>query len=738
MSQYTIAVDTLLMQSKTLVVFSGLTAQNQRIRVVTSNDVTPQIGEAYIVRGEFEYHEKYKKQLIATNVERTDLSGRLIVPFLVNKLPGVGPERASRLMQFFGNKLGDILSSPDDIEIVAAALNKSGNISDHSLRLAIQAHDAWLDQRNVFATLVWLEKQGVTDPVTGRQVARILGENAPLLLDQNPYLLSGLLPWTSVEKIGLPLLRGKITSGSAYQAPERLLGAIDSVMRTEISKGNTAILKDELPIKLKNKLQSQNPKVIQRAIQLGINFTALIDGGEYWRAPGCAFMEDDLSKRFSSMAYGDSFGLEKTAVHIPPVNQVREILLNVTSEQKLNLHPEQLAAAEKILSLQLAVLRGGAGTGKTTVVSAIAETWKSMGGHVELAALAGKAALRLSESSACYARTIYRLLKGLEARDLRGNGEGLPQLDSKTLLIVDESSMVDLGLFHQIHQAMPSGCRLLLVGDPAQLPPIGFGLVFHLLAEEKDITVTLKKIHRQDDVTGIPVVARAIKDGVLPSFQQYTGLSDGVSFVEIAKSDITSKIKEIVEELGGFNKSHDLLICTALNAGPASVDDLNDVFSRKNAMLKKIEPLKGYLKQWFLPGDPVIYLRNNYSEGLFNGSLGWVKEIDTISRKVVAVFGVGLNAEEKTIVDKDLIYLQLAYGITCHKAQGSQAKRVIIPIMSTDLLEPTWLYTAITRAESQCVIVGEKKDLIEAIGRVPAYKNRKIGFIPFKEKNYEH
>ena len=92
------------------------------------------------------------------------------------------------------------------------------------------------------------------------------------------------------------------------------------------------------------------------------------------------------------------------------------------------------------------------------------------------------------------------------------------------------------------------------------------------------------------------------------------------------------------------------------------------------------------------------------------------------------MFGAGQYAQEKTIEDKDLIYLQLAYGLTCHKAQGSQAKRVIIPITDTDLIEPTWLYTAVTRAESQCVLIGEKQHLVEALNRIPAYQKRNVGF----------
>lgn len=275
---------------------------------------------------------------------------------------------------------------------------------------------------------------------------------------------------------------------------------------------------------------------------------------------------------------------------------------------------------------------------------------------------------------------------------------------------------------------MSPGCRLLMVGDTAQLPPIGFGLVFHKLALSEKVTSSLIKIHRQSEQSGIPIVADAIRNHKMPVFANYNGIGHGVSFVESCETMIASEVKRIVNELGGHDKDHNLIVCTALNRGDVGVDGLNETFSMINARKQGIEPVKGFLKQWYLPNDPVIYLHNNYQIGLYNGSMGWVSSINHEHREVTVAFGNGNDCVEHSFSGAGLIYLKLAYGITCHKAQGSQAKRVVIPLTNTRFMDPTWLYTAITRAEEQCVLIGSAKTIQEALRRDCAYQNRKVGF----------
>jgi exodeoxyribonuclease V alpha subunit len=332
--------------------------------------------------------------------------------------------------------------------------------------------------------------------------------------------------------------------------------------------------------------------------------------------------------------------------------------------------------------------------------------------------------LRLSQATGRPARTIYRLLQGLEGpQGVLAGPEARPTLDACTLLIIDEASMVDLGQWHQLVEAMPPGCRLLMVGDVAQLPPIGFGLVFHRLAEDNALTARLETIHRQTDASGIPQVAHAVRQQQWPCFREYRGYGEGVSFIETPTPSIPRTIETVVADLGPFSATeHALQIVAALNEGEAGVFGLNRRFHGHHRADGR-PVIKGFLGQYFAVGDPIIHTRNDYREALYNGSLGHVVAVDPPTRSPVARF----DAAEKTFATSRLLDLQLAYAITCHRAQGSQAARVIVPLLRTPLLDPTWLYTAITRAEQQCVLVGERRVLAEALRRPPKYAARVIG-----------
>jgi exodeoxyribonuclease V alpha subunit len=717
-----VLVDTILLISKERTVFSGPNQDDKRVRVRVDERLYLVVGELYEVVGgweEYEHHDSKDHQLRAVSCRRTELSGRLIIPFLQAKLKGFGPARAARLYRAFQGDLAEVLSDPKRVMEVARATTENGDVTEYSIKLAINAHYEWGGQEAEFEVLRWMEERGIDNFSSGRLIARILGNRAPDILDKNPYILAAQLSWYRMDKIGLPILRSNPAISAHYRAPERLLGAIDSSMRSFIAKGHTAVDKDRFRKSLAKKIK-QSDEVIDEAIRLAELNGALICGGDLWRAPGCCYMENIISSRIEFVGLGK----ESTSLRSLTPDKVRRVLDNSMARKGISLHPEQQAAVQKALENQICILTGGAGTGKTTVVNFIADVWEHMGGRVELTALAGKATLRMSQATSRLARTIFRTLKGLERRAEGHTGPDLPLLDDKTLLIVDESSMVDLAQWFQIFDAMPLGCRILMVGDVAQLPPIGFGLVFQMLAERQDISCHLEKIHRQTDSSGIPAVAAAIRERSIPSFSHYSGIGHGVSFIDVETKGVRGVVEKVVEDLGGLIDNDDLMICTALNGTDIGVEGINNKFSIEHTKRTDLEPVKGFLGNYFLPNDPVVHLRNIYSEGLYNGSMGRVIDIDHNKRKVTARF----DDVEKDFSGPDLFDLKLAYAITCHKAQGSQAKRAIIPICDTSRLDPTWLYTAVTRAEEQCVLIGEARLLEAALKRSPAHKERVIGF----------
>lgn len=292
--------------------------------------------------------------------------------------------------------------------------------------------------------------------------------------------------------------------------------------------------------------------------------------------------------------------------------------------------------------------------------------------------------------------------------------------------------MEGLGDWHRLVMAMPAGCRLLMVGDTAQLPPINMGLVFHKLARLPEIAVTLMTVRRQEGSTGIPAVAAVIRTGAIPELPPYRGRGDGVSFLPAPDAALKDAVLRVASDLGGFEtKRRSLQILSAVNRRhQASVRALNMHFHQEHLarvatgedVLSQV--VKGRLGQQFTAGDPVMHLKNNYKIGLFNGSLGWVVSVDAEVGRVLVDFDEVMYE----FAGDGLLDLTLAYALTCHKAQGSEAERIIVPLFPNSLLDPSWIYTAVTRAERQVVLVGDINVLKEAMSRVPAWERRRVGF----------
>jgi len=403
--------------------------------------------------------------------------------------------------------------------------------------------------------------------------------------------------------------------------------------------------------------------------------------------------------------------------------------------------PEQRDAVRKILFNPLACLQGGAGVGKTTTTKAICDLWERCGGKLLLAAVPGKAALRLSRSTGRLAMTLARLRVQLQRRevlerelaeaDKHGQKvwkseqlEKLAAVDSTTLVVVDEASMLDLVTAVQLLRLMPDGARLLLVGDEGQLPPVSFGLIFHRLVEDDAITARLVKVHRQTAASGIPAVASAIRQCQMPTFSPYRGFGVGVSLVECADSALQSAVMQIWTEVFRRDGELPLILSPTKDDRDAGVHALNTALHETQRDDK--EELKGYFAQWYSVGDPVVYLRNDYDKGLFNGLLGKVLGVDLDTEMATVQFD---GYDEPHVLGKeDLIYLQLGYALTGHKAQGDEAPVVIVPLYRSQVVDQSWLYTAVTRAQSMVVLVGGYEVIQSALMKLRAVDRRMVGF----------
>jgi len=721
----TIVVDRIVSRRDFGTIFAGRTADGGAIRVKAARDILigePGIGETWSITGDIQ-QSAWGPQIKASCAVRALPSGRLMIDFLSRSVGGIGPARAQRLWDHFEDRLPEALDV-GNVDAIAAVMEPDRPVLGPRIAAALIAK--WTKMAGEARLVEWIAAAGLTDIRLARRIHVLLGDDAPARLQANPWCLVPLLSWSKVDELGLRLAReaGII---SPHDLPNRLVGAADAVVKDAIAAGSTAIDAAEFRTKLGGKLgvDSTTP-LLDTACALAIERRAVVaDATGLLRAPGCALMEDAVTSRLAGMStQGPSDRLQA--------------MLDALGNESDALSAEQAAAVRKALSSGFACLRGSAGTGKTFVARAICRIWAASGGNLLLAAVAGKAALRLSRSTGRLARTVFRTLRELDERsqitvELAADPEPeereklvarlreLAHADADTLVIVDEASMLDLASLHGLLRRLPDGARLLLIGDERQLPPVGMGLLFHRFVQDDAITTTLASIRRQSSDSEIPAVAAKIRRREVPSLRPYGDARHGLWLLEaVGRDAIAGKVMAARAELGDGS---DVMIVTPVNDGPCGVIGLNRRLHDEYVEKTGLQELRGPLGDLFSSGEPVVHRRNNYRRALFNGSLGAVRRIDRSRRCLTAVF----DDEEHAFEGDELVDLALGYVLTCHRAQGSEADHVIVALPASRLLDPSWLYTAVTRASTLAVIVGEAKTIAEALSRPYADDRRLVG-----------
>lgn len=716
-NHHTVVVTQILHQAAASAIFTGRTDGGRLVRVLVQGLCHPAVGETYEVAGNEEDRREYGRvvrQISASSVRRTRTSGALIMPWL-QALPGVGPTRAKRLWETFGTDLLDVLGDADRIDEIGKALEPTR--IHLGRRLAERVHEAAVakadeDDRAIAEARfrLRLEGLGVTDRQAVDRLWRLIGSvDAEEKFLAAPYMAAALLPWERVDHVGRCVLADRGVE-DVDRAPERLVGMCDATVRELLAWGDCAWPLDTILDRLKRKTGDRD--LAWHAATLGHQAGAWIDGVDgLLRAPGAAWLEDDLAARFGQMIDGR----QPSAIVLP--NDLDHALERAEAATGMALHEDQRGALRFLVERDLAVLQGGAGTGKTATMRVLVRLWEDAGGRVELCALSGKAALQLSRSTGRLARTVARLVAALEQRRrLEDEGRGCdlppdwPSLDARTLLIVDEGSMPDIGSWHRLVSLMPPGCRLLAVGDDGQLPPVGIGAIFHQLVGDARIIARLSKIHRQGDGSSIPLCAAAIRIGALPEIEPYSGQWPGVSIVECGSpATVLDAVERVAVDLGRHHADN-LMICAALRS---TVDQINDRFaSRRMSSTPTVLAAPGMRLS---AGDPVVCTRNRYDLGLMNGSLGHVIDVSPEDGGALVHWD---GDEAPVLMSADALRdVALAYAITAHRAQGSAATRVIVLIETNRIVTRQWLYTAVTRATEQVVLVGSREHLSAALGR---------------------
>jgi exodeoxyribonuclease V alpha subunit len=676
----------------------------------------PNPGETWRVTGEERDHAEYGRQLHAEVALPLLPSGRTFVRFLATnpRFPGIGWKTANRLWGALGERLYDIVAA-GDVATIAGVIGPELAVG------VVQGFGLLADEVEVFR---WFDRYGVT-PRTAAAAASLWGRGAVSRIEADPYSLALLEPWTLVDTRALRL-------GLALDDPRRLLAAVEEAFARRYRAGHTAVTQGELKAQLFQLLGFTGAREADAALRRAVDSgRALEHPCGLLQSRATWFMEREVERVVAERC--------ATPLEGPGAADIDAAIATLEEGVGYVLSVRQREAVHMAVSTPFSILCGGAGTGKTTAVRAIlaaSEAGSAGAGaaHPQVA-LAGRAAKQIADTTGRPAMTVARFLRLLDT------GKDVPR---RGLLIVDESSMLDLPSVYRVLSALPLPVNILFIGDPAQLPPIGPGLPFHRMVGARGIPrVELDVVHRQQSATGIPMVARAIRDGrmpELPTFDPSRPGRHGVFIVPARAGATATAALRVFEALAGgppppgrmdLMHAADVQILCPVKGGPDGIKEINGMVEARWMVHQAQIP------GWGLSvGSKVMWLRNDYAKapvigadgqpvldpttgepvcrGFMNGSLGVV--VRPTDRGARVRFDDGA---EDDIRASDLEKVTRGWAISVHKSQGSAFGKVIIPVARSRLLDRTLIYTAVTRAVDTCVLVGDPALIRAAVEAEP-------------------
>lgn len=665
---------------------------------VTLNGIAPLIGQLLEIEGEWVKHPKFGQQFKAMTyktVAPTEISG--IEKFLASgAINGIGPAMAKKIVAEFGEKT---------LEIIAKSPNELLKVPGIGKKTAEKISTSYLEQSELTEIMVWLENHGISNTYAGKIFAKY-GSFAIDIMEKDIYRL-----FQDIEGIGF-LTADKLAFNLGIQREDkrRIISGIDYALMQLCNNGHCCIPEMALVDKTAKILQVNNQiifTILKERIDNGSLNTEVVGGETLIYPPYLYYAEKKVATRLLQLQQATE----------PLSEDNLSLFIKVwEKDNQIQLAQKQKEAIKACLHHGVLVLTGGPGTGKTTVIKGILSILKAQGLKIRLAAPTGRAAKRLSETTGQKALTIHRLL---EANNLAqddnlqlGFSKDIDDQLDADVIILDEVSMVDIVLMHHFLNAVPDGCRIILVGDTDQLPAVGPGSVLKdIIRSQKIPAIRLDEIFRQAQTSMIIQNAHIINAGRLPDLRkQY---SDFVFYELNDDTSITQKIldlctKDLPHE--GFDVLKDVQILSPMHRFLCGVENLNLMLQEQLNPKKNQDELK-YSSQTFRVGDKVMHIRNNYQKNVFNGDIGFIQDIN--NEKLTVDYFDHIVTYEKN----ELNELTLAYASSVHKSQGSEYKVVIIPLSTSHyiMLQRNLLYTAITRAKQKVIIIGSKKALMTAI-----------------------
>ena len=693
-----------------------LSLDNGQTATVVGTIPLPCMGERLMVTGKWATHSSYGKQFGAEFLERmmpqsaneilTYLSGRVI--------KGIGPRIAARIVQHFGD---------DTLRIMEREPERLAEISGISDKRAQEIGEEFRLQIGMRSLLEFFALHHLSAELAVKTY-KLYGEAAMDMLYDDPYILTeeGLeAPFGAVDRFAIDL-------GFAGDDPRRVKAGLLFELRYNLSAGHSFLPEEKL-VGATSMLLSVETAVVHNALE------RLIQSEQLVRSELAGITVIYLPALYEAETYCANRLQEFADCRFPKSAFFSRMVKTAAQSGGFTYSAEQAQAIEDAATTGLLLVTGGPGTGKTTIVNGIISLYDQMGLKYMLAAPTGRAAKRLTEVTGQEASTIHRLLgAGIDPHSgelfFSKNEEDPLKADA---IIVDEMSMVDVLLLHSLLKAIPQRARLILVGDPDQLPPVGPGFPFNDMLRAKTLpTVRLTEIFRQAQESLIVMNAHSVNAGNMPELRNRK--SDFFFLPCRSEEEAAQTIQGLCQTRLPKNMgipASEIQVLSPTKKGGAGTVHLNKILQaalNPPAPDKKEKTLGEIL---FREGDRVMQIKNNYDilwkktdstmvgAGIFNGDVGIIQKIDMNLEIVTVLFDERIAEYDFT----QLIELEPAYAMTVHKSQGSEYRAVVLSAWNASpyLLSRSILYTAITRARDLLIIVGREETIAHMVN------NAKVG-----------
>ena len=664
-------------------------------------------GENLVIQGEYIEHATYGRQFKAHSYkvsEPTDIAS--IERYLASgAIKGIGKVTAKRIIAKFKD---------DTLRIMEEEPDKLAKVKGISLKKAIAISDQIIEKKELRDVIIFLDGYGIKS----NMALRIYGEygnSVYSIIRENPYRLADDIDgigFKTADKIALKM-------NIALDSDFRIRSAIIYGLTEGAARGHTFIRKENLSRVVEQLLEIEIDSLDAHLMNLVIDKRIVVKEDRVYLT---YYYQMEMRCADMLLKLDNTFYIED--------EKFEEAIARVEERQNIELDSLQKDAVKVAIKSGVCVLTGGPGTGKTTTIKTMIEFFELEGLDIFLAAPTGRAAKRMTEATGRGARTIHRMLEVKGASDSDNGAAFFDRNEDNPLecdvIIIDEMSMVDIGLYYNLLRAIEPGVRLIMVGDTNQLPSVGAGNVLKdIIASDAFPVVTLDKVFRQSNESDIVTNAYKINGGehvVLDNkskdffFMERENVSAVINTtVDLVKNKLPKYVDALSEEIQVLTPSKkNGLLCS---------NELNKVLQERLNPPSSSKKVYEYGDRVFREGDKVMQIKNNYQiewkeysdynvvvesgTGVFNGDMGVVTMIDVVTKTLRVMFDDNRSVDYQF---SQLDELEHAYAVTVHKSQGSEYPAVVITLLRTPapLMIRNILYTAVTRAKKCVVIVGDK------------------------------